>query len=253
MAFSHEKLSHIWIKIAIAAISVLLVAELGMMAYDRWFAEGAVPDRGMYPVRGIDISHHNGEVDFSRVAGEDADVGFVYLKATEGTDFVDPAFIRNARLSVAAGIPTGAYHFFRYDTDGELQALNFIHAMRGRGFSLPPAIDVEDWGNPDGHTAALIVERLRAMTGYLVREGYSPLIYTNLDGYHRLIKGNFDDLPLWISSFSYPPLDTDPTNSRWAIWQYSHRGDIPGVPSSTDLNILNPSNPLLSPLNNQEK
>ncbi len=236
------------IKIAIVTISALLVVELGMMAYDRWFAEGAVPDRGKYPLRGIDISHHNGDIDFSKVAGKEADVAFVYVKATEGTDFIDPAFVSNARKSMTAGIPTGAYHFFRYDTDGELQALNFISSIRGRGFSLPPAIDVEDWGNPDGHTTALIVERLRTMTGCLLKEGYMPVIYTNLDGYHRLIKGNFDDLPLWISSFSDPPIDSDPDNLRWDIWQYSHRGDIPGVPSSTDLNVLNPSSAFTLPL-----
>lgn len=233
------------IKIAITTISVLLAAELGWMAYNRWFAEGAVPDREVYPARGIDISHHNGDIDFEKVASEEADVAFVYLKATEGTDFIDPAFVRNSRLSVAAGLPTGAYHFFRYDTDGELQALNFLHALKGRSLSLPPAIDVEDWGNPDGHTTALIVERLRAMTGYLERSGYSPVIYTNLDGYHRLIKGNFDHLPLWISSFSDPPLDTDAANIRWSLWQYSHRGDVAGIPAATDLNVMNPANPLL--------
>lgn len=236
----------IGIKTAIISITALLVAELGMMAYDRWFAEGAVPDRELYPARGIDISHHNGKIDFSRVAKADADVAFVYIKATEGTDFIDPAFVSNARRAVAEGIPAGAYHFFRYDTDGELQALNLIHAMRGRGLTLPPAIDVEDWGNPDGHTTALIVERLRRMTDCLVAKGYTPVIYTNLDGYHRLINGNFDDLPLWISSFSDPPLEVDPDNVRWSVWQYSHRGDIPGIPSSTDLNVINPANPLFA-------
>lgn len=229
------------IKITIGVISLLLVAELGMIAYGRWFAEGAVPDRGVYTLRGIDVSHHNGEIDFSRVARSESDVSFVYIKATEGTDFLDPAFIRNSHGSISAGIPTGAYHFFRYDTDGELQALNFIRAIRGRDFALPPAIDVEDWGNPDGHTTALIVERLRTMLGCLLKFGYMPIIYTNLDGYHRLIKGNFDDSPLWISSFSYPPLDNDPENLRWDIWQYSHRGDVNGISSSTDLNVLNPA------------
>lgn len=235
----------VWLKIAIGLILSFLVLELGMMAYDRWFAEGATPDREKYPLRGIDVSHHNGEIDFNRLTEQDADVSFVYIKATEGTDFLDPGFIRNARGALSSGIPAGAYHFFRYDTDGELQALNFINALRGRSFTLPPAIDVEDWGNPDGHATALIVERLRSMTACLRREGYRPVIYTNLDGYHRLIRGNFDSYPLWISSFSDPPLDTDPSNSRWAIWQYSHRGDLPGISSPTDLNVLNPANPLL--------
>lgn len=229
------------IKIAIVVISALLMAELGGIAYGRWFAEGAVPDRSVYLMRGIDVSHHNGDIDFSKVAEKESDVSFVYLKATEGTDFIDPAFIKNSRQAIAANIPTGAYHFFRYDTDGELQALNFINALRGRDFALPPAIDVEDWGNPDGHTTALIVERLRTLIGSLLKFGYMPIIYTNLDGYHRLIKGNFDDVPLWISSFSYPPLDTDPDNLCWDIWQYSHRGDVRGIASATDLNVLNPA------------
>lgn len=84
------------------------------------------------------------------------------------------------------------------------------------------------------------------MTDCLVAKGYTPMIYTNLDGYHRLINGNFDDLPLWISSFSDPPLEVDPDNVRWSVWQYSHRGDIPGIPSSTDLNVINPANPLFA-------
>ncbi|MDE6282819.1 MAG: hypothetical protein K2L97_02390 [Muribaculaceae bacterium] len=236
-------MSHRLLKISIVAIALLLAALLTRLAYDRWFAEGAVPDRDIYTVRGIDVSHHNGDIDFERLSKADTDVDFLYVKATEGTDYIDPQFYDNVRRAAEAGIPVGAYHFFRYDTDGELQALNFLHAIKRRRLSLPPAIDVEDWGNPDGHTAALIVERLRTLTEYLRGEGYDPIIYTNLDGYHRLIRGNFDNLPLWISSFSDPPLDIDPANIRWSIWQYSHRGSVPGVPSDVDLNVINPANP----------
>lgn len=128
------------IKIAILAISVLLLAELGMMAYDRWFAEGAVPDREVYPLRGIDISHHNGEVDFSRVASEEADVAFAYIKATEGTDFIDPAFIRNARLSVASGIPSGAYHSSVTTPTGSCRRSISSTPYRGAGSPFPPPL-----------------------------------------------------------------------------------------------------------------
>lgn len=228
----------------ILTIALVLLWLLGNMAYNRWFAEGAKPDRALYPLRGIDVSHHNGDIDFGALTPAEADVSFIYIKATEGTDFVDPDFTANARKALEAGIPAGAYHFFRYDTDGELQALNFLQALRDRPFPLPPAIDVEDCGNPDGNTTAKIVERLRTLTLLLAEEGYTPVIYTNLDGYHRLIKGNFDHLPLWISSFSYPPLDTDPDNRRWALWQYSHRGSVSGIGKATDLNVVNPANPL---------
>lgn len=229
------------LKIIIIAILALLLWKLGGMAYERWFVESVSPDREIYKVRGIDLSHHNGEVDFERVAKADADVGFIYLKATEGTDYIDPKFVRNSHHATRSGVPVGVYHFFRYDRDGELQALNFLNALRGRDFSLPPAIDVEDWGNPDGHATATIVERLRAFVTRLEDEGYSPLIYTNIEGYHRFIKGNFDNYPLWIASFSNPPLEDDRENIRWAIWQYSHRGSIPGSSGDTDLNVVNPN------------
>lgn len=228
------------LKIIIFAIFGILCWKLGTMAYERWFVDSVYPNREVYKVRGIDLSHHNGEIDFERVAKADADVGFIYLKATEGTDYIDPRFIRNSYDALRSGHYVGVYHFFRYDRDGELQALNFLSAMRGRSFELPPAVDVEDWGNPDGQATATIVERLRAFLTRLETEGYSPVIYTNLEGYHRLIKGNFDDYPLWIASFSNPPLDVDPGNSRWTIWQYSHRGSVPGISGDTDLNVINP-------------
>lgn len=230
----------------IGAIFGLLLWQLGKLAYERWFEERVYPDPDIYKVRGIDISHHNGDVDFERIGKADTDVGFIYLKATEGTDFIDSHFHHNSLHAINSGLPVGAYHFFRYDTDGELQALNFLHALKGRDFALPPAIDVEDWGNPDGHANALIVERLRALTGRLRMEGYEPIIYTNLDGYYRLIKGNFDNYPLWIASFSNPPLDQDPNNIRWTLWQYTHRGSVPGISGDTDINVVNPKSPYFS-------
>lgn len=228
------------LKILIVLIVGILLWKLGTMAYERWFIDAVSPDREIYKVRGIDISHHNGKVDFERVSMADTDVGFIYIKATEGTDYVDPNFVRNTFHAKREGIPAGAYHFFRYDRDGELQALNFLRAIKGRDLSLPTVVDVEDWGNPDGHATATIVERLRALVSRLEMDGYKPFIYTNIEGYHRLIKGNFDDYPLWIASFTDPPLDDDPSNIRWTLWQYSHRGSIPGISGDTDLNVVNP-------------
>lgn len=233
----------ILLKITIAVILGVLVWQLGRMAYERWFLDSVTPDATLYKVRGVDISHHNGKVDFDRLSKADTDVRFLYMKATEGTDYLDPHFHRNALHARRSGIPSGVYHFFRFDKDGELQALNFLSAIRGRDFQLPPAIDVESWGNPDGHDVASVVGRLRALISRLEVEGIDPIIYTNLDGYHRLIKGNFDDYPLWIASFSNPPLDVDPDNVRWTLWQYTHRGSVPGISGDTDINVVNPKSP----------
>ena len=219
-------------------ITILLTALLlaggsyaGLSLYGRYFGEAPEPSEEAYPVRGIDLSAHNGAVDFEELSSQG--VSFAYIKATEGTDFADRYFLDNARLAGRSGIACGAYHFFRFDTDGELQAINFLWALRGRHFDLVPAIDIEEWGNPDGHATARIVERLRIMITYLEAHGVHPMLYTNKDGYYRFIRGNFDSYPLWICSFSDPPLEG---NAPWTLWQYSHRGRIDGIPSTVDLN-----------------
>lgn len=216
--------------LAIAA-ALLAVTAGAWLAYDRWLAPGADPSRELYPLRGVDVSAHNGDLDFAAMKADGID--FAYIKATEGTDFIDRSYVANVAGARRAGMPAGAYHFFRFDTDGEMQALNFLWALRGRDFALPPAIDVEEWGNPDGHATALIVERLRRMIDVLGEHGYRPVLYTNKDGYYRFVRGNFDDYPLWICSFSDPPLDR---RARFTLWQYTHRGRVGGASRAVDLN-----------------
>ena len=203
-------------------------------AYQRYYKSGPVvePDEGLYPLRGIDVSAHNGEVDYERV--KDAGYDFVFIKATEGTDFQDKIFIDNIRKAKAAGLRVGAYHFFRFDTDGNLQAVNFMHALRNRSLDFPAVIDVEEWGNPkDGIATSQIVGRLRQMIDRLEYHGREVVLYTNKDSYNRFIKGNFDQYPLWICSFT--ELDN---NLDWAVWQYSHSGSVDGVNGKVDLNAI---------------
>lgn len=207
---------------------------VGWWVYNRYFYERANPSLEEYPVRGIDISAHNGDIDFKLLAG--AGVDFAYIKATEGTDFIDRNYLRNALGLARAGIPAGAYHFFRFDTDGEMQAWNFLRALRGRDFRLAPAIDLEEWSNPEGYTTRQILKELKAMLAILRAEGITPVIYTNKDGYNRFVKDNLEDYPLWICSFSDPPL---PASAHWQIWQFSHRGTLPGIRGYVDLNTIN--------------
>jgi len=221
------------------AAALCLASACAWWCYNRYFSERANPSREEYPLRGIDISAHNGIVDFGALAS--ADIDFAYIKATEGTDFLDRNFVRNACGLQRAGIPSGAYHFFRFDTDGEMQAWNFLRAIRGRDFELPPAIDLEEWSNPEGFTTGRIMKELKRMLDLLRKEGIIPVIYTNKDGYQRFVKKHLDGYPLWICSFTDPPLQKD---TRWDIWQYSHRGSTPGISGMVDFNTVNPASPM---------
>ena len=103
------------------------------------------PDRTIHPLRGIDVSHHQGVVDWGKVAK--SDVAFAILKATEGGDYVDETFARNLAGAEAAGLVVGAYRFFTFCRAGAEQAANFLKVVPRNRPMLPPAVDIEFVGN----------------------------------------------------------------------------------------------------------
>ena len=163
------------------------------------------------------------------------------LKATEGTTFKDPRFNANYRNARRAGIPViGVYHFFRFDTDGEMQAINLISSLQGKTVDMPLVIDLEEWTNPADIYTHEVVGRLNSMINYIESNGYTVMFYTNKDGYQRFIREHFKTYPLWICSFSDPPLG-QADDDAWQLWQYSHRGWVSACGTPVDLNTFNGS------------
>jgi len=195
-------------------------------------------DRSRYPVVGVDLSAHNGIPDFDSLSAYGID--FVYLKASEGEGFRDPSFIRNYAAAKRTGINVGAYHFFRFDCDGRRQAMNLLAATDSCRLTLPLVIDIEEWGNPVEVATDVVIGRLQTMEAMLRGAGHRVMFYTNKNGYWRFVRPAFPEPPhplLWICSFTDPPL----AGGNWALWQHSHRGRVPGVPSAADLNTFNGS------------
>lgn len=212
-----------------AALPILCWACLAMSCSSE--QQALCPD---YPVGGIDISAHNGDIDFDAVRADSID--FVLIKATEGGTFKDPAFHDNHAKAVDAGLKVGAYHFFRFETNGKMQALNMLNSVRGRHLDLPLVIDIEEWGNPNTCSTSEIMGRLREMVDYLQSEGYPVMIYTNRDGYQRFVENQLERFPLWLCSFSDPPL---PAGGRdVTVWQYSHRSAVGGISGNVDRNVF---------------
>ena len=84
------------------------------------------PSRERYPVRGVDVSSWQGEIDWPTLAGQS--LSFAFIKATEGSGFTDPRFSYNWEEARKTALRVGAYHFFSYDSPGKTQADNFIAA-----------------------------------------------------------------------------------------------------------------------------
>lgn len=219
----------------VAAIFVVVATALvysGVRLWKHWRNYRPAVDVSAYPVRGIDVSAHNGIIDFGKV--KEAGIDFVFIKASEGTDFRDRRFSANIDSASAHGIPAGAYHFFRYDKDGVAQAVNLYNALEGRVPDLGVVIDVEDEGNPRDGDPAVVVANLAEMIDYLYLRGLPVMLYTNKDGYNQFLRQAFAGYPLWICSFSENPIDAE-----WTFWQYSHTGSVPGIKGNVDLNVFN--------------
>lgn len=212
-----------------AAVAAVLAA--CTPAPDAARAPEAAP--GLLPpgAEGIDLSHHNGAVDWARLGTQPFE--FVYLKATEGTDHTDARFHENWLAATRLGWRTGAYHFYLLCREGAPQAENFIRQVEVRAGTLPPAVDLEHAHNcaARGPREATLAE-LRAFLDAIETEyGQVPVIYTTPAFHAEWLAGEgFDRHPLWVRS-----LDGSPDLPH-AIWQYSMKGKVPGIDGPVDLN-----------------
>lgn len=220
-----------WLLLIGAAALVVL---MGLYVGWRYILPHSVDvDRFRYPVVGLDVSKHNGEIDFDAV--RDDNYQFVFIKATEGKTYKDDAFERNYRGAREAGLMVGAYHFFRKNRSGQEQADNLLGAIKGKKLDLPLVIDLEDdWGNGASTSRETAVKRVMEMINILNDKGYQVMIYTNLDGYNKYYKDLLADHDLWLCSFTSPDLLP---HMPHCIQQYSHMGSVKGVTGDVDLNV----------------
>lgn len=195
------------------------------------------PTRAPEPRRGIDASHHQGAIDWRRVA--DAGITFAYLKATEGTTFTDPRFAEHRRAATRAGVDVGGYHYFQLCSDGAAQAEHFLEVLGSGVPDLPPALDLELVGScEDPPPAADLLAEVRAFLAAVDRRtGRRTLVYLYPDFEERF--GFADDLadhPQWVRR-----LGDERPRRPWTVWQYDDAGSVPGVSGGVDLNLAKES------------
>ena len=193
-----------------------------------------------YQVHGIDISHHQGRIDWDRLAAsrrEKAPLHFVFMKATEGGDHCDDMFGENLDQARQHGFLCGAYHFFNPATDALRQADFFISQARLCRGDLPPVLDVETTGGKDKkelqHGVKQWLDRVEQ------HYGVKPILYTSYKFKSRYLNDSlFDAYPYWIAHYY---VDTIAYQGAWSFWQHTDVGDVPGIPKRVDLNVFNGS------------
>lgn len=218
-----------------------------MLGYDWWLSRKSrfvrypafgisIPEN--YLIHGIDVSRYQRIISWDAVKEmkvKNVQLGFVFIKATEGIVNTDPQFRRNWKKSKQAGMIRGAYHFFLATKDGREQAENFISAVDLEEGDLPPVVDIEQ---TYGVSLPVLKKELKEWLDVIeYYYGVKPIIYTNVDFYSRCLGKEFNSYPLWAAH--YFQYDTPRVNRQWDFWQHSEEGRVNGILSKVDFNVFN--------------
>ncbi|MEO6730351.1 MAG: glycoside hydrolase family 25 protein [Ferruginibacter sp.] len=228
---------------------ILLI--LGAMAAGTWYITSSLnkpkfvryPAFGIdipvnYTIHGIDVSRHQSIIDWKDVKAmriQNIQIGFGFMKATEGVQSVDGRFRKNWFEAKKAGIPRGAYHFFNAGKSGKAQAENFIETVNLEKGDLPPVLDVEQIrGTSVANLQQRVGDWIKAVEShYKVK----PIIYTNADFYKNYLAGKFDEYPLWVAH--YLVKDKPRIKRDWVFWQHNETGRVNGINAFVDFNVFN--------------
>lgn len=171
---------------------------------------------------GIDVSHHNGPIAWRSLT--DAGLTYSFMKATEGTRYVDPGFREHWSAAKKCGVLRGAYHFFDPASDAREQARHFSRVLLEDPGELPPTIDVER-GFGDSRRACeeleadlqlILDEADRALgTRAMIYSGHAFWLSSMCNSQH------FNDRPLWIAHYGTAEPQLFGGWKNWHFWQYT--------------------------------
>ncbi|MCH8330962.1 MAG: glycoside hydrolase family 25 protein [Bacteroidetes bacterium] len=191
-----------------------------------------------YPVVGIDVSHHQGWINWQKVARANAygrSLDFAFIKATEGGSFVDRRFKRNWEEAGRSGLMRSAYHFYNPKIKSTKQVAHFARVVKLRKGDLPPVLDVEKRGTySDAVFVQGVYNTLKAMEK---QYGVKPMLYTSPKFYHRYFtQSRFKSFPVWIANYHR---HSPRLKKNWKFWQVTDRAYIYGINGVVDLNVYN--------------
>lgn len=182
-------------------------------------------------IRGIDISNWQGEINFSRLA--QTDVRLLYIKATEGTEYLDSRLDDYYDGARREGLKTAFYHYLlaRTDDDARAEARYFVGALFGRRSDALFAVEPGNrrfFTNKESFSRVVGVfleeaERLLEIGGMIYTDSYSARAdYTGLTRF-----------PLWVAQYGVAAPNTGEW-ATWTGWQYTDKGRRLGIDGYVD-------------------
>lgn len=200
----------------------------------------------MSEVFGIDVSHHNGNIEWEHVAGTGKKFAILKCQYEAQSHRKDEYFEANYKGAGDHGIARGVYIYIARASmaDPVADAESLLKHLNGRKLEYGIWLDLED-KSVDVKGKAYIRELVYKYADIFMKAGYYVGIYCNRDWYIRLIHDDLKrDFDFWIAR--YPSNDTGtynknsslkPNNRIAVAWQYSSKGNVAGVKTKCDLDV----------------
>lgn len=202
-----------------------------------------VKDGQVISHKGIDVSKHQGEIDWQQVAEDGVEFAFIRVGLRgygTGKLVEDEYFEQNVQGALSAGIKVGVYIYSQAINEEELleEANLVLEKIAPYKIECPVVFDVEKVSGSNGRMNALSLEERTNLTllfcQTIENAGYKPMIYHNMEmGALMLDLETLEDYDKWFAyynpDFYYP--------YEYKIWQYSHKGSVKGIQGEVDLNI----------------
>lgn len=183
-------------------------------------------------LEGIDVSGWQGNINYEEV--KNSGIQIVYMKASEGSSFVDPYFNQNYENAKANGLKVGFYHYLtaRSEEEAVVEARFFVSTIASKVPDCRLAMDFESFGN-------LSVEQINQIGIAFVRavETLSKkevVIYSDTSNASSVFGGELTNYPLWVAQYEVSEPTPNGNWNEWVGWQYTDEGQISGIDGYVD-------------------
>ena len=191
----------------------------------------------------IDVSSHNGEIDWDKVKGAGIDgvmIRLGYRGYGDATIVEDDCFQKNIAGAKDAGLKVGVYFFSQATTPEEAieEAEYVTKKIWGRGVTLPVAFDMEPFmGNERfiNHDIKSKTEMADAFLKVISKFGYEPILYGNPTWFTSDVDiSKLTEYPVWLAHYTF--------STEWPyafrMWQFTSQGRVSGINGDVDLNLI---------------
>ena len=201
-----------------------------------------VEDGKITSIKGIDVSRHQGDIEWDKVAASGVEFAIIrlgYRGYSEGVLQLDPSFEANITGALMNDIDVGVYFWTQAQTEEEAmeEAQFILDSIKPYKITWPVVIDIEEGSSGDRTrhlTAAQRTDCVVAFCETIRKAGHTPMLYSNIRWFmDELELERLMDYDIWFAQYYNRPFFP----YAFQMWQYTSSGKVNGIEGNVDLNL----------------